>query len=72
MDRVLHTSEYPPKASVTLCQIKISQRHDVKKFKFKILSLGVVIHVLCHIFVKNATNDRRTPIGNQLGQKLKI
>ena len=45
MDRVWDTFKYPPKPSVTLCQIKVTRGHEVKKVKFKILSFGDVIHI---------------------------
>ena len=45
MNRVWDTSKYvSPKSLVTLCQMKGIQDHNVKKVKFKILSLGGVIH----------------------------
>ena len=45
MNRVWDTSKYPPKSFVTLCQVKVIQGHEAKKVQFKILVLGVVIHV---------------------------
>ena len=46
MGRVWDTSKDLPKPFVTLCQTKDIQSHEVKKFKFKFLSLGYVLHVL--------------------------
>ena len=37
MDRVWHTSKYPPKPFVTWCQVKAIQGHEVKEFKSKFL-----------------------------------
>ena len=56
MDRVWNTSKFPPKPWVTLCQIKVIQGHEVKKIKFKILSLdGVIVYLfLGQIFLKIA------------------
>ena len=45
MDRVWDTSKYHPKPFVTLCQVKVIQRQEVKKVKFNILGLGGVIHI---------------------------
>ena len=45
MGRVWDTSKYPPKSFVTLCQMRGIQGHKVKKVKFKILSLGGVLHI---------------------------
>ena len=60
MDRVWDTPRCPPKPFVTLRQIKVIQGHEVKKVKFKILSLGGVIHVFGSDFRQERKNDPRT------------
>ena len=57
MDRVWDTFKYPPKPLVTLCQIKVIQGHKVKKVKFNILSLGILIHVLMSHFHQGHTKN---------------
>ena len=59
MDRIWGASKYAPKPFVTLCQIKVIQRHLAKKVKLEILSLGM-IHVFGLDFRQEGRNDSRS------------